>query len=485
MVCEPGQIRVVADPDSMSGPNCCLVECACATLPPLQTGPYGWYADIAVSDQTVVMSAFDPGFGDLVVTYFDAQGRAQQTDYVDGFPDTGPIVANPDGPRGGRQGPGPTVGEHASVAIDALEVVHVAYHDRDAGTLKYAFSSGDGWTTSTVDETGRTGLYTSIAIGTDGNPRIAYMMAEGTLGPEPGPVTALRFARARTNLPADPSDWETGTVDVRPKPPGTCDGGCAAGAVCVDLGAGPSCVPESSECAPACGAGLRCVVRSGLPPVCRAPISGLEIDALTPGVGLFADLAITSTGLPIIAYYDQVVGDLKLAEGTVEGTFTVRTLAGANSLNPTDVGRFASVAVGPDDRIGVAYFDAENDDLVYIDYTNLTSEIVDDGVTPPTLRMVGADADLLFDPAGRPAIAYQDPTQIDLLYARRVGDPPMWTQEVLRGAPAAGASMGTAAGFYACQDRRGDRAFVGSVDVTFDEQDALRLDLIVEVTSLE
>lgn len=483
--CAEGQMLVVADPDSMSGPSCCLVECACATLPPLQTGQYGWYADIAVSDQTIAMSAFDPGFGDLVVAYYDGEGTLLRTDYVDGFPDSGSIVADPEGPRGGHSAPGPNVGEHASIAIDDTETIHMAYHDRDAGTLKYAVSSGGGWTVSTVDDTGRTGLYTSIAIDPGGLPQIAYMMAEGTLDPDPGPVTALRFARARTPLPSDPSDWDPVTVDVRPKPPGGCDGGCANGSVCVDLGAGASCVPESTGCGGGCPNGQRCVDTPDLGAQCREPLSPVELDDLIAGVGLFADLALTSTGLPVIAYYDQVVGDLRLAQGTEDGTFSVMTLDGALSLDPADVGLFASVAIGPDDRIGVAYYDAERQDLVYIDATDRFREIVDDGVTPPTLRLVGADADLVFDRAGRPAIAYQDPTQIDLLYARRLGDPPMWTQEILRGAPAAGASMGTASGFYACQDRRQDQAFVGSVDVTFDAQGALRLDLVVDVTSLD
>jgi hypothetical protein len=55
----------------------------------------------------------------------------------------------------------------------------------------------------------------------------------------------------------------------------------------------------------------------------------------------------------------------------------------------------------------------------------------------------------------------------------------MWSHETMRGG-VQGNTPGTAAGFYACQARRGDQAYVGPVDVTFDEESNLVLDLQVE-----
>lgn len=481
--CGDGQIRVVADPETQSGPQCCRVECACATLPPVLPGQYGWNAAIAADPQTVAVSAYDAVYGDLVVAFYDGEGALTRVEYVDGFPTTGPVVANPTARRGGRSEPGPDVGEHTSIAIDDTGVVHVAYYDRTEGRLKYAYSSGGEWTTSVVDETGHVGMYTSLAVGADGNPRIAYMMVEGTVDPDPMPRTGLKYATARTNLPSSPADWSTEVLDSRLKPPPICNGGCNSGEECVDLGGGPACAPESSAC-DECGMDEVCVEDTGGMPVCEAEVSTVPLDDLIEGTGLFADLVITSTGTPVIAYYDAIDGDLRLATGGNAG-FALRTLDGADEMNPTNVGQHASIAESDDgSTLAVAYFDATEDDLVYMNVRTGEREIVDDGLMPPDLAMVGADAALVFDAFGNPAVAYQDPTHIDLVYARRLGSPPMWSNETLRGAPV-GTEPGTAAGFYACQARRGEQAFVGAVDVTFDEESNLVLDLQVEVRPLD
>ena len=84
-------------------------------------------------------------------------------------------------------------------------------------------------------------------------------------------------------------------------------------------------------------------------------------------------------------------------------------------------------------------------------------------------RAVGADASLLYGPAGSPTIAYQDSTEIDLLYARRTeGADPLWSTEVLNGS-----------GFYASQARSNSTALITNVDVTFDAEGVLFLDLSV------
>src|SRR5687767_10875767 len=58
--CNPGEMRVIADPDTMSGPMCCLVECACEVLPPVLAGQPGFYAAIAASQTLVFVSTYDP-----------------------------------------------------------------------------------------------------------------------------------------------------------------------------------------------------------------------------------------------------------------------------------------------------------------------------------------------------------------------------------------------------------------------------------------
>ncbi|MEO1576681.1 MAG: hypothetical protein AAFU65_17170, partial [Pseudomonadota bacterium] len=213
VTCATGQMRVIENPDNQSGPSCCLPACACATLPPVLPGQYGWWADIAASPTVLAASAYDAVYGDLVVSFFSEDGQVLTTDYVDGFPTSGAVQGNPAGPRGGRFGQGDDVGAHTSLAIDNMDRVHVAYHDIDAGTLKYAVLDNGEWSTSVVDNSGRTGLYTSIAVGDDGLPRIAYMMAEGTVDPDPQMQTALKYARASVSTPSGPSDWTSTVVD--------------------------------------------------------------------------------------------------------------------------------------------------------------------------------------------------------------------------------------------------------------------------------
>lgn len=482
--CETGEILIVENPDLMSGPQCCAVNCACAVLPPVQPGQLGWFTDLAADAERLVASAYDPVYRDLVVGRYASDGELLGIDYVDGFPSSGPIEGNPTGARGGRTGPGPDVGEHTSVTIDGMGAIHVAYYDREQGRLKYGYGFDGEWTTSVVDEGDNVGLYTSIAVGPDGAPRIAYMMAEGTVAPDPRPLSGLKVATARTNLPASPNDWDVQLVDQRPLPPPPCGGGCRGGELCADLGpdVSPLCLTVTATAAcGGCGGDLTCVQIDDDNAACVEEFMDVPLDDLIPGVGLFASIAVTSTGTAVIAYYDRIVGDLKLAVSTSTGGFRRRTLDGIDAADPMgagpDVGQHASVAIGPNDSIGIAYFDATEDDLVFYDLARDERTVVDDGVSPPDLRFVGADADLVFDAQGEPTIAYQDPTFIDLIYARRFAG--VWSTEVVRGSTTAISS-----GFYATQAHRGSTAFVGGVDVDFDAEGVLQLRLVVTAKSL-
>lgn len=484
-VCGPGQIKVVADSDTMSAAQCCAIDCACATLPGIPEGTYGWYAASALKTDALLVSSYDPNYGDLVVATFGLDGTKKAIAYVDGYPTTGPVIGNPDGLRAGRVEAGADVGLHTSIAVDSTGVAHVAYYDRDLGALKYANDSGGLWKSVVVDDSGDTGYYTSIALGADGTPRIAYMMTSGTLSPDPTSVTALKVATARSNLPLMASDWSTQVVDSAPKPALVCGGGCGRDEACVDLGMGPACVATTTGCA-MCASGDACVADAMMMPVCEARIPTIPVDDLVDGTGLFASLAVATDGTLAIAYYDRLAGDLRYAVSDVSGTtWTLRTLDGNDTMTPTDVGQHVSLAFGPNGARGVAYVDATRDDLVYLDLVSMTREVVDDGVTPPNLRLVGADASLVFDDAGAPAIAYQDPTNIDLLYARRLGAPPMWSLEVLRGGPPAGSMRGSASGFYVDQSKAGTSALVTSVDVDFTEDGDVVLDVIVTPKRLD
>jgi hypothetical protein len=481
--CAPGQIQVVEEPDTMAGPSCCFLSCACVTLPEVKPGQYGWYSAIATTSESVLVSAYDPDYGDLVVTQFSHEGEQQSITYVDGFSMSDPVVGDPNGLRAGRGASGPNVGEHTSMVVDAAEVVHIAYHDADKGALMYASRAGGIWSTSMVDDEGRAGLYTSIAIDADGNPRISYMMAEGLVGMDPSKQSALKVASASSNMPMSPSDWTTEVVDFAALPIPVCNGGCNPDQACVDLGMGPLCLATMVGCG-SCASGEACIDNMGMKE-CVARTSIVKSDDLIEGTGLFSTLAFTSTGTPIIAYYDRLNRSLRMAVGTSTGGFYYYTLDGGSMLNPNDSGQHVSLAISPSDEIGVAYMDATVDDLIYLDLRSGNREIVDNGITAPDQRIVGADASLIFDATGQPAVAYQDPTNIDLLYARRTTTSTAWNIELLHGGPAAGMMTGMASGFYVSQTRRDNTAFICNVDVDFTAEGELLLELNLLSKSLQ
>lgn len=468
--CANGQILVVADPESMSGDACCLVECACATLPPIEVGQYGWHASVATTPTDVFVSAYDAEYGDLVVARYDLSGVFQDVEYVDGFPNSGPIEANPGGRRGGRRAPGPDVGEYTSMAVDNAGNLHVAYYDRSEGQLRHALRTTSGWQHHAVDTNGDVGRFTSLALGPEGRPRISYMVVEAMDGGQA--YSALRYAEAQVAAPSRAEDWQISEIERKTKAPPICGGGCARSEACVDLGRGPSCVAEATGCS-ACGTNEVCVMDTG-GTVCALEIDvASTLDDLPEGVGLFSSLAVTSTGAVYVAYYDKTDGALRLA-WPENGTFATRTVDGAG---PEDVGAHVSAAIGPNDLLALAYMDFTRDDLIYIEPKTGVRQIIDDGVSPPDLRMVGADASLVFDGAGQPTVAYQDGTRLDLVYARRTGTPALWSTERLRGGNGA-------SGFYASQAQRNGQAFVASVAVGFDAESNLQLELTVDVRNV-
>ncbi len=485
--CLEGQMKVFANNDTMTGPLCCTIECKCETLPPVQQGQFGWYSALASTSEGFAVSAYDPGYGDLVVARFDVSGKPTRVDYVDGFPPTGPLVGNPNGPRGGRAEPGQNVGLHTSIAVDAAGTIHVAYYDKDQGALRYANYSGGLWKTVLVDDEGNTGYYTSLALGPDGNPRIAYMMVSGNVAADPTPKSALKLATAHSNMPLATTDWSIDLVDARDKPATVCNGGCGRDEACVDFGMGPLCAATTIGCG-TCGNNEACVsTQTSTTPSCRARINSVPVDDLIEGTGLFASLAFTATGTPMIAYYDKIDGALRFAQGDGRGSYLLKTLDGDDSVSPSDVGRHCSLAIGPGDLPAIAYMDTTRDDLVYLEVrtSTLVREIVDNGVTPPDVRLTGADAALVFDDAGNPAVAYQDPTNIDLVYARRIGAPAVWTTQVIRGGPGMSMMRGTAAGFYVDLVKKGTEGWTSSVDVTFTPEGDLRLGVVLTKTRLD
>jgi MYXO-CTERM domain-containing protein len=358
-------------------------QCLCSDDIP--TGTVGQYAAIALASTGVAwVSAYNSTYGDLVVARWPDSGRIPNDawQFVDGVPD-GPVVLPTSEVRGGIRAKGDDVGRATSIAIAGDEVVSVSYFDATHNALKYASNAGGTWTSHVIDAgvvASRQGSayevvgeYSSIVVRAGGRPSIAYFAqiydGAGTLRSE------LRFAAAATAAPSAAADWSIYVAD--------------AAAVALD--------PESAD-------------------------PGLVAE----GVGLFVDAAVRRDGAPVLAYYDRIHGDLRLASfDAVLGTFAEPTVLAGDDA--TDVGWYPSVAVDADDLVHVSYLSATADDLMYVTARS-APELVDDGrridgTTPeglpkPVFHFVGDDSCVVMTNVG-PVITYQDATTHELLVAAR------------------------------------------------------------------
>ncbi len=468
--CPVGSMLVFKDESVPTGVydacNLPAVDCTCATLPPLRSNDLGRYSSLKAKSGQIWVSAYDGEYGDLVAYHFAPDGGLAGLEYVDGVPDGGQVVADPSGPRGGVAAPGPNVGEWTSLALGGDGQPRISYYDVDHQALKFAQRQSSGsWTIEWVDGWNGTGLdggggdvgsYTSIALDPAGNPAIAYFQAAGTNAAGPL-VTAVKLARATKSNPTGPADWTITTVDTanRPAPPcfpATCkstescvgtppapptgpthlpDGGCEPAAPPDN---GGSCMTTSTKCGSGdggCSSSDACVVDDAGAASCKPTFAAEGFHDLPEGIGLFTSLTFDGSGNPVIAYYDRLHGDLRLAVGSGAG-FSVTTVDGSDpSCNDTgDVGYFPSVQVN-NGVIAIAYQDGTDEELLYWTGTAPSSispserVVVDTGTlqapapnnAEDTPMFAGANVSLRFGASGAAYFAYQNQTQISLRLA--------------------------------------------------------------------
>lgn len=446
--CGPGYLAVEKNPNNIwDSCNNRDVECECAELPALVSSDLGRYASsTATSDGQVAVSMYDGQYGDLVVRTYDASGSVTKTEYVDGVPSSGTIVAGPSGPRGGIADPGPDVGQYTSIAHDATGRLYVSYYDVTDGDLKLAIRDASGaWTTQTVDSTGDVGLYSSIALDPSGKPTIAYFQRAGALGSADCPaasgsppdlVTGVKLAIASSPTPASSSDWTKSFVECAARPPPPCYG-CGQGQLCISDGSGGTvCAASASGCS-GCQSSDVCVTQGGAP-TCATPYTDKPLLGVPLGVGLYPSVAYKDTSV-VVAYYDRLNGRVRAATG--QGTLTPVTIDDGD-----DVGMFTDLAVEPtgSKRIAIAYHDATNRSLKFWMGTQLAhatvqaDSVIDTGLADPLQdgpSFVGGNVHLLFAQDGNLYAAYQNSTGNDLRVSVRAATgwqlKKSWTQGAL------------------------------------------------------
>lgn len=428
LTCEIDEDCIALCPENTI-PICFDNQCVCADDVPY--GRIGQHSDMAVSSNgSAWVSGYNSSHGDLMAARWPSEGPIpnEEWSFIDGVPD-GPVVLPQSDVRGGIFDPGADVGQYTSVAVKPDDSVDIAYFDVDTGSLKFASNASGSWITHTVEagagqgdpELGFTviGKYTSITVRSDdGRPGIAYL---AEIGDGAGNITTeVRYAAAQSATPATSTDWNVWVVDTVTVPAPTAE----------------------------------------MPDVLNLPM----------GVGLFIDSARLSDQSPVIAYYDRINGDLKLARfDPVAGTFQVPTIVddGGRDNSNTDVGWYPSIGVDMNDDLHITYVSSTSDDLYYINTVDNLPAIVDDGyrivgqnndgLPKPEFHFVGDDSSVVMTNVG-PVIVYQDATSHELLMANvnNIGE---WERETIAGNedPFEGGY-----GFYAAAALDGDQVVMSS-----------------------
>ncbi len=461
--CPPGQFVSVTSSGAWDRGQCEFLGevCRCERLPPLPFGDIGLYSALAHDGRGGVMSAYNLDYGDLMFGLVQADGTVSW-EFVDGVPtSTGSITGDVDGPRGGNSAPGPDVGIYTDLAVDSHGRPHIVYEDRDRGALKYTHRGNVGWQFQVIDGlgVGDTGLYSSLVLDAEDRPIVAYLSAR-EVAPMGNRQSVLRLAIAQTSTPARPSDWALRDVEVLNLNPYDCEERCNVDEVCLSSTQGCVVPDPATNCTPACGSGTRCVNRTcqaieDLPPYRDLPLAR----------GLWPSLARTPDGGLLIAYYDRVLGNLKMARVSgpdpTTGAITIRVIDGNGAPNGStdDAGLFPSLFVTPAGEIHVTYMNADRQAVWYrsldANLATLLAEEIETGLNMgggPDGVLIGADSALVVDASGIARVAYQDATHGDLRYARREGTG--WTIFTLAGDEA---MYRGSFGFYADQVLMPDR----------------------------
>ncbi|MHB8879265.1 MAG: hypothetical protein ACYC8T_36675 [Myxococcaceae bacterium] len=420
------------------------VKCVCAELPPLRSEDLGRFSAIAadVTKSELLASGYDGQFGDLVVHLFGADGKQTRLDYVDGVP-AGTAKYGPSGARHGVVEPGDDVGRYTDIAVNG-ERAYVSYYDVTNGDLKLAVRASDGqWTTMKVDGTGADlGLYTSIAIDSDGLPGISYFQRGGGADFDPGTcpapiptgdkafITALKYAHAGTASP-NAADFTITTIACQSRPAPAC---YACAQTCADPGSGPGCYAPATTCT-TCDASTEACVTVGGTDQCAKKYNPANLAQVVDGVGLFTSLAYNgkdahiaymrrTTAVPTGGTTPVTDGDLYGVTVSAGGAVGTRTRLDASG----DTGFFPSLKVDPATQaIAIAYHDFTSKKLKFwtapVFNVGVTPEVIDTGAGAPGAgesNWVGTDSGLVFTGTpGEILVVYQDATRGDLKLAQR------------------------------------------------------------------
>lgn len=222
-----------------------------------------------------------------------------------------------------------------------------------------------------LDAIGRVGRYTSVVIGTDGNPVISYHDFVNE---------SLKIAFC--------SDPGCSSATFRTVVPGL----GVAGPSSMALRRGNPVISYYQSI------GQDLAVAYCDAPDCSS-VTEVPVDSGSDDVGDYNSIAVLADDSVVISYYDRTTGDLKVARCVNPGCASPTI----NTVDATaDAGTFTSIAVGADGNPVISYRDEFNDELRVADCGDPGCA----GAVRNTVAAGGVENSIAVHKNGRPVIAY-------------------------------------------------------------------------------
>ena len=234
------------------------------------------------------------------------------------------------------------VGTHTSIAISSQGTAIVAHHDLTTGDLRIlgCGNAACSFTGSLAIDTSANdvGLYTSMKVPADGHPVISYF--DDT-------ANTLKVLKC-----GDPGCGGPSTITVVDDPPVGGVGEYSSLAIGAD-GLPVIAYYDSGL--------LSLKVAKCQTAACNGAVTLTQVDNPANTVGLYASIAIGTDSLPVISYFDQTAGALKVAKCGNAACNAGNTLTTVD--DPGNVGDHTSIVVPADGRPVIAYRDITGGDL--------------------------------------------------------------------------------------------------------------------------
>ena len=139
--------------------------------------------------------------------------------------------------------------------------------------------------------------------------------------------------------------------------------------------------------------------------------TGVEPRSASKSVGMYTSLALTSSNLPVISYYDSTNGDLKLAVCTDAAC----TSPAISTLDSTGVvGKYTSIAVTSSNLPVISYYDETNGNLKLAVCTNAACTSYTISTLDSPGAVVGKYTSIAVTSSNLPVISYYDETNQNL-----------------------------------------------------------------------